>query len=98
LKDFDAAFPDSREMRNAVAHPADKANEAPRHAFTGQHKSAALDKAGESPMTLTGIVTGSLLTETWKGEVREFALSEEKLKILHDVTKAIFAAFPTPPR
>jgi hypothetical protein len=96
LKDFDAAFPDSREMRNAVAHPADKGNEAPKHELTGQHQSAALDKAGDSPITLTGVVTGSLVTETWKGKVRQSDLSEEKLKILRDVQKAIYEAFPKP--
>jgi hypothetical protein len=96
LEDFDTAFPSSREMRNAVAHPADKANEAPRHEFTGQHQSTTLDKSNASPITLTNTVEGRQLTETWKGEVVQYELSEKTLQILHDIAKAIFAAFPKP--
>jgi hypothetical protein len=80
LEDFDTAFPSSREVRNAVAHPADKANEAPRHEFTGQHQSTTLDKGNASPITLTNTVEGRRLTDTWKDEVVQYELSERHCK------------------
>jgi hypothetical protein len=99
VKDFHAAFPNSKNLRDAVAHPEDKSltlAHAQKHDFTGPHQSASLDNAGISAATMTSVVVGRRLTETWKGKVFQYELSEATLKILRDVAKAIFAAFPRP--
>lgn len=97
---FRKAFPDSENVRHAVAHVADKIKTPAKvreHGFTGSHNIGTGLVISDSTLnTFTDIIVGRTITNSWSGKLYSYELSTQTRDTLEQIKHAVWLAFRPP--
>lgn len=95
-KQFDAWFPNAKEVRDAVGHAADKtkdSQEHKRHGFTGVCKIPGLNAGRVTNYVITDHLYRRSFCNTWKGKIECYKINGQNMERLALTRNAIFDLF-----
>lgn len=89
-------FPNFGDVRNAVAHVADKMKTPSKydeHSFSGSMNNAAIKADNISGLTISNMLMDRKYANTWNGKLLEYEISGETVASLNEIKSEVWSIF-----